>query len=186
VLHQQQLQSTVDSYSTFVDSLGQGIVCLSPDLRVRWANKRARHYLRTHLSWEPNTTHLPKALHQWLTKSRQRLGGVPHNFSIRSEAGALLARVLEEQKILYLFLECSEQQQHTFDALKTFGLTNREAEVLGWIARGKSNEEAAAILGMGLHTVKKHLERIYTVLGAANRTEAALKAHAALGGPPAQ
>lgn len=185
VLHQQQLQSTVDSYSTFVDSLSQGIVCLSTDLRVRWANKRARHYLRTHLRWEPNTTHLPKALHQWLTKSRQRLGGVPRNFSIRSEAGSLIARVLEEQKILYLFLECSEQQ-HTFNALKTFGLTNREAEVLGWIGRGKSNEETAAILGMGLHTVKKHLERIYTVLGAANRTEAALKAHAALGGPPAQ
>lgn len=188
VLSVHRLQATLASYSTFVDSLAQGIVCLAPDLRIRWASTQARTLLRTHLRWEANTSHLPEALHQWLTKSRQRLGGAPRNCSIRSEAGALIARVLEKQKMLYLFLECSEQpqQQHTFDALKTFGLTNREAEVLGWTARGKSNDETAAILGMSLHTVKKHLERIYTVIGATNRVEAALKAHAILSNPLTQ
>ncbi|MDH5640594.1 MAG: helix-turn-helix transcriptional regulator, partial [Nitrospira sp.] len=92
---------------------------------------------------------------------------------------------LTTQHLLYLFLESAEPQR-TFEALKTLGLTNRESEVLGWVAGGKSNEEAAAILGMGPQTVKKHLERIYDVLGVANRTEAAAKAHAVLREPASQ
>lgn len=66
------------------------------------------------------------------------------------------------------------------EAFKQAGLTERETEVLGWVAQGKSNDETAAILKVCSQTVKKHLERIYSVLGVTNHTEAALKAHALL------
>lgn len=175
-------RTTIASFSTFIDTLSQGVVCLSPNFKVRWASKRARHYLRNHLGWTPNTIHLPKVLQQWLTASQQPAGKMPRTLSIRSEAGSLMARVLKDQQTLYLLLE-EISDQHTFDALKTFGLTNREAEVLGWITCGKSNEQIAAILGIGPQTVKKHLEHVYSVLGVTNRTEAALKAQAALNAP---
>ena len=67
--------------------------------------------------------------------------------------------------------------QPTFEEFKPFGLTDREAEVLGWVPQGKSNDDTAAILTVCSQTVKKHLERIYTALGVTNRTEAAHKAH---------
>ena len=57
--------------------------------------------------------------------------------------------------------------------LEVLGLTPREAEVLFWVAQGKSNPEIATILGIGLTTVKKHLERVYVKLGVETRTAAA-------------
>lgn len=57
--------------------------------------------------------------------------------------------------------------------LQALGLTPREAEVLFWVAMGKTNEDVAAILGASLSTVKKHLLRVYDKLGVENRTAAA-------------
>jgi DNA-binding CsgD family transcriptional regulator len=52
-------------------------------------------------------------------------------------------------------------------------VTLREAEVLLWIARGKSNRDIAEILKLSPRTVNKHLEQIYAKLGVENRTAAA-------------
>jgi DNA-binding NarL/FixJ family response regulator len=53
------------------------------------------------------------------------------------------------------------------------GLTNREGEVLSWLAKGKTNRDIAQILGLSPRTVDKHLEQIYAKLGVENRTAAA-------------
>jgi DNA-binding response OmpR family regulator/DNA-binding CsgD family transcriptional regulator len=60
-------------------------------------------------------------------------------------------------------------------------ITDRESEVLLWIARGKSNRDIAEILSLSPRTVNKHLEQIYTKLGVENRTSAAALAVRALG-----
>ncbi|MFO1141106.1 MAG: helix-turn-helix transcriptional regulator [Amaricoccus sp.] len=51
----------------------------------------------------------------------------------------------------------------------------RRAEVLVWVARGKSNGSIADILGISAHTVDAHLRRIYLKLGVADRLSAALR-----------
>jgi DNA-binding CsgD family transcriptional regulator len=53
------------------------------------------------------------------------------------------------------------------------GLTEREAEVLGWVGNGKTNDEIAAVLHLSSHTVRKHLENIFEKLGVHTRTAAA-------------
>ncbi|MBI1285858.1 MAG: response regulator [Thiobacillus sp.] len=63
---------------------------------------------------------------------------------------------------------------------KAYGLTSREAEVLIWIARGKSNREISEILLISPRTVNKHLERVFTKLGVENRAAAASTALRAL------
>lgn len=55
------------------------------------------------------------------------------------------------------------------NALAQFGLTPREAEILEWVAKGKSNPEIGTILGISFRTVQKHLERVYSRLGVDNR-----------------
>ena len=55
----------------------------------------------------------------------------------------------------------------------TRGLSPREAEVLGWVARGKTNAEIAAALFISPQTVRKHLENIFEKLGVRTRTAAA-------------
>ena len=51
-------------------------------------------------------------------------------------------------------------------------LTEREAEVLGWLAKGLANKQIAVELGISEHTVKFHVSSIYTKLNATNRTQA--------------
>jgi len=60
--------------------------------------------------------------------------------------------------------------------LESLGLSAREAEILLWVAQGKTNFEAAVILGISAATVKKHLEHIYAKLGVEGRNSASLKA----------
>lgn len=55
-------------------------------------------------------------------------------------------------------------------------LTDREAEVLGYLADGWSNEEIADRLGIGVRTVRFHLDHIYRKLGVGRRTEAVREA----------
>lgn len=54
-----------------------------------------------------------------------------------------------------------------------FKLTAREAEVLYWLLKGKTNRDIGDILGSSPATVKKHLERVYVKLGVETRTAAA-------------
>jgi DNA-binding CsgD family transcriptional regulator len=60
-------------------------------------------------------------------------------------------------------------------------VTLREAEVLLWIARGKSNRDIAEILKLSPRTVNKHLEQIYAKLGVENRASAAALAVRTIG-----
>ena len=53
-------------------------------------------------------------------------------------------------------------------------LSSRELEVLGMTARGRTNAQIAAQLGITTHAVKFHLSSIYRKLGVTNRTEAAV------------
>jgi len=57
-------------------------------------------------------------------------------------------------------------------SLKSMGLTERETEVLTWVAEGKSNRDVGIILGIKSATVKKHLEHIFRKIGVETRTAA--------------
>ena len=54
-------------------------------------------------------------------------------------------------------------------------LTPREVEILGCLGEGMSNKAIARKLGISAHTVKFHLEAVFTKLEAASRAEAVAK-----------
>jgi DNA-binding NarL/FixJ family response regulator len=62
-------------------------------------------------------------------------------------------------------------------------VTSREAEVLLWLSRGKSNRDIAAILGLSPRTVNKHPEQMFEKLGVENRASATALAVRTLQGP---
>jgi len=58
----------------------------------------------------------------------------------------------------------------------TATLTDRQRDVLRLVARGLSNKEIANALNVAPETIKTHLARLQSVLGAKNRTDAATRA----------
>jgi DNA-binding NarL/FixJ family response regulator len=60
--------------------------------------------------------------------------------------------------------------------LEALGLTPREAEVLLWVAQGKSNADIATILGCAENTVKVHLAHVFEKQGFENRNAATVRA----------
>jgi DNA-binding NarL/FixJ family response regulator len=61
---------------------------------------------------------------------------------------------------------------------KLVNLNDREIEVLTWVARGKTSAEIARKLDVVKRTVDFHIDNARLKLGAATRTEAAIKAAA--------
>lgn len=58
-------------------------------------------------------------------------------------------------------------------ALRTAGLTPREADVVRLVALGRSNEDAGKALALSVRTIHKHLEHAFPKLGVSKRSEAA-------------
>jgi DNA-binding CsgD family transcriptional regulator len=56
------------------------------------------------------------------------------------------------------------------------GLTEREWEVIRWLAAGKTDRDIGTILGISARTVHKHLQHIYEKLGVETRTAAVARA----------
>jgi DNA-binding NarL/FixJ family response regulator len=145
------------------------------------------HRVLEALRAEPRTAHLPFVfLTGWSEKEDVRTGmnlGADDYLvkpMMPSElADAVRARLLRAER-------ASPPRVSAADAtpaqLEPLGLTPREAEVLFWVARGKTNDEIATVLGIGLTTVKKHLESTFAKLSVENRTAAAAMALERMGG----
>ncbi|NLM41978.1 MAG: response regulator transcription factor [Firmicutes bacterium] len=67
--------------------------------------------------------------------------------------------------------------QQSGERLPHHDLTARELEVLNLIAQGKTNQEIAAELFIGIKTVKTHVSNVLSKLGVEDRTQAAIYAH---------
>lgn len=81
--------------------------------------------------------------------------------------GAIQARLQRREEL------APPARELTPELLIPLGLTEREAEVLFWVAQGKANSDLCVLLNVQLTTVKKHLEKIFQKLGVENRTSAA-------------
>ncbi|WP_246637357.1 response regulator transcription factor [Burkholderia catarinensis] len=80
-----------------------------------------------------------------------------------------------------IVLEASDDDAQVATLIGRFGLTTREAEVLLWVSRGKTNRDIGDILDMAPRTVNKHLEHLFRKLHLETRSAAAALALKALG-----
>ncbi|MBS1167249.1 MAG: LuxR family transcriptional regulator [Proteobacteria bacterium] len=158
------------SAQTALDAAGRHLVALSPDgRRIVWATPQASRLI--------DDLGIADAIETAAANSDGRLEVIVPNAS-----PFLLAPVGTAGPGERLYRLGRSEAGET-DLLKTrFGITAREAEVLLWIGRGKTNKDIGEILGLSPRTVNKHLEQIYAKLGVENRASAALKAADALHG----
>ena len=103
-------------------------------------------------------------------------GAAAHEAAARLRRAAPIAQRLGAFPLAARLAELEHRAGADGDAGEP-GLTARELEVLRLVAAGQSNREIAATLVISPKTASVHVSNILAKLGAATRTEAAVKAH---------
>ncbi|HCM04770.1 MAG TPA: DNA-binding response regulator [Oceanospirillales bacterium] len=153
-----------------LDEVGQLTFACDINGRIVWSTAHVRQLLTSDNSDDWLSIQLPDQIKTWLAHNPEKhsaiqLKGLDNNVQVK-----FLGRVSPGEYLLGL-LEDDETVSRT--ALKArFELTEREAEVLFWLSRGKTNIEIGQILSMSPRTVNKHLEPVYRKLSVENRTTA--------------
>ena len=166
-----------------LEECGRGVVALEPNGRMRMWSEPARALLHKYYGTERSRHRLPDGVRDWargwLAELDGHAGTRPPTRPLVVARGAerLVVRLLPHreggQHLLLLEEQCEDVSPA---ALAGSGISNREAEVLAWVARGRTNAEVAAILTISPRTVQKHLEHIFQKLGVETRMAAAATA----------
>jgi DNA-binding CsgD family transcriptional regulator len=156
----------------------EGAALANADGSLEWCNQTARRLLAAY--FEKYDGQLAEELCGWVQQEAAKLAGrndLPapaRPYAKRRGRSALVVRIVPSDSRYLLIL--NEHRSALTSPTPNDRLTARENEILHWVALGKTNAEAAAILGLSALTVKKHLEHIYAKLGVVSRTAAAARA----------
>lgn len=171
-----------------VEAVDGSIVLVTTDGEPPRMSPRAQRWITKYFGpSRKGGTHLPEALERWLA-FRKRPGSdgldAPHRpLVIEAESARLVLRVVDRGGDRILLLHEQERDVRP-KPLEALGLTPREAEVLAWVAEGKTSGEIATILSLSRRTIEKHLERVFVKLGVETRTAAAAIALSTLSAAP--
>jgi DNA-binding CsgD family transcriptional regulator len=180
---QEQLQSCCQGIFEQI-----GWVVMTIDGQVKYMTPRAEQLIHQYFLIQTSQT-LPPALIHWFKDQITQLqchkpipiSGFP--LHLEQTERQLTIRLLPSPIEAHYLLLLEEQEPPTFSiaSLELLGLTKREAEVLFWIAKDKSNTGIAKILGCCEGTVRKHLENLYKKLRVQTRIGAVMVALEKLG-----
>lgn len=162
-----------------LDVAGRFLLAVDRDGIVLWATPQAANLLRA--AGPPDTADTgPSGLRLpgW-SSAEARLPPVPLPDG-RSIEFHHVGQIEHEE--LLLRVTTSDPAREETVLRDRLGLTAREAEVLLWLGRGKSNRDIAEILVLSPRTVNKHLEGVFSKLGVENRASAAALSVRVLGG----
>ncbi len=168
----------------------ESIISLTPDGQVKFMTQSAKKLLDQYFS-DSCSQELPDTLKKWCNRqisylidsyaAEQQFNCLPLHIE-QAEKQLLIYFIPNENTPCYLLLlEEHELSRFSIDTLELLGLTRREAEVLFWIAKDKSNAGIARVLNCCEGTVRKHLENLYKKLGAQTRIGAVMTAIEQLG-----
>jgi CheY-like chemotaxis protein/DNA-binding CsgD family transcriptional regulator len=156
-----------------LDAYGQACLVVRPrDGRILWQTPLARTLLREYCG--DLELHVADPLLDWLRAALERpTDAFPLQIpGTRGRLVCILHSLTEEEGCLLLLRE--ESDTALIRALAaSVQITSREAEVLYWVIRGKTNRDIGDILGISHRTINKHMEHLFEKLGVETRTAAA-------------
>lgn len=159
-----------------LDAFGQATVAVTlHDGRLVWQTPLARQLLHDYFGMLDEQA--PPTLLDWLRASiATRASGdesLPFNV-VQNSKRLIVTPAAQTDEGEWLLMLREESDALLIESLMSaFRLTMREAEVLYWVIRGKTNRDIGDILGTSPRTINKHLEHIFEKLGVETRTAAA-------------
>jgi len=174
-----EAHAMIERFRAWIDTEGWCEIEVDAAFRIRRAGRRGLAMLgvavpEAAIPWCGAA--LPSTLVAWLTRAR---ADGPAGTALTLDVGArrfalrALPAVEGEGWLVYVGEKAPAE---VVDPSASGTLSRREREVLDWVAAGKSDAQAAAILGISVRTVHKHLEHIYEKLGVEGRTAAVMRA----------
>ncbi len=157
------------------DTSGRGVAAFSQDGRLAWATPRATELLTGVLE----DAEVARRVRGWLATVGAEAVSHSGELALAGAAGGgVILNVVGRAASSDILVRVRPMQSETTGAFlsRTFNITPREGEVLGWLAQGKSNNDIATILRLSPRTITKHVEQIFTKIGVENRTSAAAMA----------
>ncbi|ARU03601.1 DNA-binding response regulator [Comamonas serinivorans] len=166
-----------------IDVAGMGMVLLDRQGRIAWRSPQATAWLAQAFEADAAPPAESRGAAGWL-QGALVTGRVSMTLPGATEASvsALHAQYLGQVGLGEAMLVLTvTAESATVQRLRDAALTPRETEVLGWLAKGKTNRDIADILGLSPRTVNKHLEHVFEKLGVETRAAAAAIAAALAG-----
>lgn len=160
--------------------LGRGHVLLDERGAMRYCSHSTRRLIARYVGKCPGSARvLPEPLHELVTKKLERgffsSAKAPiSGWTFANGERKLVVRFTRHPHAGCSLLLVDEQLAGGKACAPAVELSPREEEVADWMCQGKSNEEIAIILGISVHTVKNHLEKVFRKLGVENRYAAAV------------
>lgn len=118
------------------------------------------------------TQTISQQLRDWISHKPETGRQLPLQ-QVTQELNVEMLNLIDGKEYLLRLTNPHKPADDTQSLKQQFLVTGREADVLLWIANGKTNREIGQILEMSPRTVNKHLEQIFKKLGVENRTSAA-------------
>lgn len=164
-----------------LDAAGRHLLAFGDRGQMLWSTPQATKLLERIGIEVDQQADLSSAFNQWKQEQGREPPGISFSIELRGAPSLQLTFLGLVGGEEYLFRLAPLENEGQEDRLRQrFKLTQRESDVLLWIARGKSNKDIGDILGLSPRTVNKHLEQVYAKLGVENRASAAIKAIQAL------
>ncbi|MFL6623978.1 MAG: LuxR C-terminal-related transcriptional regulator [Sulfurifustis sp.] len=163
-----------------------GVIVITSAAKVTVCSEQARLWITEYFDavFIARAISLPETVERWV-KQRIENEGAGRRLRperrdplviTRGDRCLVLDLIVDHGKNLHLLALEEVVLNAPAAALETLNLTAREAEVLAWVAQGKTNREVGIILGASARTVQKHLEHIFQKIGVESRTAAVLRA----------
>lgn len=159
-----------------LDQTGQYLFAINDSGHLLWATPQVQSRLdKAGFATTGETSELESRLSTWMDHAPNPGHHMSLNDNGKGPSIEFLASISPREHLLRL-IDLNNNEDATQRLRETFSVTSREADVLLWIANGKTNREIGLILDMSPRTVNKHLEQVFRKLGVENRTAAAATA----------
>jgi DNA-binding CsgD family transcriptional regulator len=169
----EKLQQTI---AQWVEADAEARLIVGNDLRPHWVSPAAQRMLSEPDSPLccngrlrprcPNLDHELKAVIATATEA-----GATHCLTDTRTGEHIVLRAIRVDEVVAITLHRGEHNApiRLVDLRQAFGLTDAEHDVAEHLMNGHTAEETAALLGVGLETVRTHIKRAYAKLGVSSR-----------------
>jgi len=161
-----------------LDTAGQYLLTIDLQGQLVWATPQVYQLLDGAGATADSialTQTISQQLREWITHKPETGRQLPLQ-QVTQELSVEMLNLIDGKEYLLRLTNPHKPADDTQSLKHQFLVTGREADVLLWIANGKTNREIGQILEMSPRTVNKHLEQIFKKLGVENRTSAAAAA----------